>query len=109
MPRPERHLLICANDRGPGHPRGSCAEKGGLKLVGLMKDLIREHGLKDKVLATRTGCLKHCSQGVTAAVYPENVWYRGVTEDDLAEICASHLSSGKPVARLLLPDDAPWE
>ena len=109
MPRPERHLLICANNRGPSHPRGSCGEKGGEKLVGLMKDLIREKGLKDRVLVSRTGCLKHCSLGVTAAVYPDNVWYRGVTEDDLEEICASHLSSGTAVDRLRLPDEAPWE
>ncbi|MBP9945985.1 MAG: (2Fe-2S) ferredoxin domain-containing protein [Vicinamibacteria bacterium] len=109
MPRPERHLLICANNRGPGHPRGSCGEKGSERFVGLMKDLIREKGLKDRVLVSRTGCLKHCSLGVTAAVYPENVWYRGVREEDLEEICASHLKDGISIDRLRLPEDAPWE
>ncbi len=109
MPRPQRHLLICANHRGPGHPRGSCGEKGGEEMVGMVKDLIREKGLKDRVLVSRTGCLKHCSLGVTAAVYPDNVWYHGVKEGDLAEICESHLDRGVIVDRLLLPDDAPWE
>ena len=109
MPRPKRHLLICSNNRGPDHPRGSCGEKGGEKLVGLMKDLLREHGLKETVLVSRTGCLKHCSLGVTAAVYPENVWYHGVREADLKEICESHLRDGVPVDRLLLPEEAPWE
>jgi (2Fe-2S) ferredoxin len=109
MPRPERHLLICSNQRGPNHPRGSCGEKGGETLVGLMKDLIRDRGLKDRVLVSRTGCLKHCSLGVTAAVYPDNVWYRGVRESDLEEICDAHLKNGVPVDRLLLPEDAPWE
>ena len=109
MPRPTRHLLICSNNRGPGHPRGSCGEKGGEKLAGLMKDLIRENGLKDTVLVSQTGCLKHCSLGVTAAVYPENVWYQGVNEADLEEICESHLKAGTPVTRLLMAEDAPWE
>ncbi len=109
MPRPTRHLLICSNHRGPSHPRGSCGEKGGENLAGLMKDLIRENGLKDTVLVSRTGCLKHCSLGVTAAVYPDNVWYQGVIEADLKEICESHLKAGAPVARLLMPEDAPWE
>ena len=109
MPRPVRHLLICSNNRGPDHPRGSCGEKGGEEMVGLMKDLIRENGLKDTVLVSRTGCLKHCSRGITAVVYPDNVWYQGVTEADLREICESHLQSGAPIARLLLPEDAPWE
>jgi (2Fe-2S) ferredoxin len=109
MPRPKRHLLICSNNRGPGHPRGSCGEKGGERLVGLVKDLIRETGLKEQVLVSRTGCLKHCRLGITAAVYPDNVWYQGVTESDLREICESHLAKGEKVARLLLPDEAPWE
>ena len=109
MPRPGRHLLICTNNRGAGHPRGSCAEKGGEKLVGLMKDLIRDRGVKEKVLVSRTGCLKHCSLGVTAAVYPDNVWYQGVKEEDLAEICDTHLVGGAVVDRLRMPEDAPWE
>jgi (2Fe-2S) ferredoxin len=78
-------------------------------MLGLMKDLIREKGLKETVLVSRTGCLKHCSLGITAAVYPENVWYQGVRETDLLEICESHLKGGAPVVRLLMPEDAPWE
>jgi (2Fe-2S) ferredoxin len=74
-----------------------------------MKDLIRESGLKDSVLVSRTGCLKHCSLGVTAAVYPENVWYRGVSEGDLREICERHLKDGQAIERLRMPEDAPWE
>jgi (2Fe-2S) ferredoxin len=73
-----------------------------------MKDLIRENGMKDTVLVSRTGCLKHCSLGITAAVYPENVWYGGVKEEDLKEICDG-LRDGVAVDRLRLPDDAPWE
>jgi (2Fe-2S) ferredoxin len=109
MPTPKRHLLICSNNRGPAHPRGSCGEKGGETFVGLVKDLIRGSGLKETVLVSRTGCLKHCSLGVTAAVYPDNVWYQGVQEADLKEICESHLQHGTPVERLRMPEDARWE
>lgn len=109
MPRPLRHLLICSNHRGPGHPRGSCGEKGSERFVGIMKDLIRERGLKEQLMVSRTGCLKHCSLGVTAVVYPDNVWYQGVSEGDLEEICETHLKKGEVIDRLRLPDDAPWE
>jgi (2Fe-2S) ferredoxin len=74
-----------------------------------MKDLVRDAGLRGDVIVSRTGCLKHCSLGVTVAVYPENVWYARVTGEDLSEICDSHLRDGRPIARLLLPEDAPWE
>ncbi|MBI2202560.1 MAG: Rieske 2Fe-2S domain-containing protein [Candidatus Rokubacteria bacterium] len=33
-------------------------------------------------------------------VYPEDVWYAGVTETDLDEIIASHIIGGAPVERL---------
>lgn len=78
-------------------------------MVGTVKDLLRDMGLRDQVLVSRTGCLKHCTLGVAAAVYPDNVWYQGVAEGDLKEICESHLAQGEPVTRLLMPEDAPWE
>ncbi len=28
-----RHLFVCTNDRGPGHPRGSCASSGGAEVA----------------------------------------------------------------------------
>jgi (2Fe-2S) ferredoxin len=34
-------------------------------------------------------------------VYPEDVWYAGVREEDLPEIVRSHLLEGKPVKRLI--------
>ncbi|MEO8359302.1 MAG: (2Fe-2S) ferredoxin domain-containing protein [Vicinamibacteria bacterium] len=109
MPRPTRHLLICTNDRGKDHPRGSCAEKGSETYIGVMKDLLRKNNLRDTVLVSRTGCLKHCSLGPTAVVYPDNVWYGGVQQKDLEEICELHLKNGEGIGRLVIDDEAPWE
>ena len=60
------------------------------------------------MIVSRTSCLKHCSRGITVAVYPDNTWYSAVTSADLPEICDSHLRDGVPVARLAMPD-IPWE
>jgi (2Fe-2S) ferredoxin len=108
LPKPERHVLVCINSRPPGNPKGSCAEKGSEALFEALKGMIKERGLKDRVIVNRTSCLKHCSRGITVAVQPDNVWYGGVTLGDLEEICASHVEGGKPVERLLMPD-IPWE
>jgi (2Fe-2S) ferredoxin len=35
-------------------------------------------------------------------VYPEGVWYGGVTPEDVAEIAEQHLENGEPVKRLAL-------
>jgi (2Fe-2S) ferredoxin len=60
------------------------------------------------VIVNRTSCLKHCSRGVTVAVYPENVWYAGVTVEDADEIFGRHLEKGETIERLAMPD-IPWE
>ncbi len=108
MPKPERHVLVCLNARPPGNPKGSCAEKGSQALFERLKDMLRERGLEERVIVNRTSCLTHCSHGITLAVYPAGVWYAGVLDADLDEICSSHLAEGRPLERLLMPD-IPWE
>ena len=108
MPVPERHVLVCLNERPPGNPKGSCAAKGAEAVFDLLKAASREPDLDGRVMVNRTNCLKHCSQGVTVAVHPDNVWYAKVGLDDVPEIVRSHLREGRPVARLLMPD-IPWE
>ncbi len=108
MPKPERQVLVCVNSRPPGNPKGCCSEKGSQGLYEAVTKMVRERGLADRVMVNRTYCLKHCSRGPVVAVQPDNVWYAGVTVEDLSEICGSHLEGGHPVARLLMPD-IPWE
>jgi (2Fe-2S) ferredoxin len=108
LPKPERQLLVCVNSRPPGNPKGSCGEHGSQELFDRLKALLRERGLEARVMLNRTYCLKHCSRGPVLAVQPDNVWYAGVSGEDLAEICESHLEGGRPVERLLMPE-IPWE
>jgi (2Fe-2S) ferredoxin len=108
MPRPVRHVLVCLNTRPPGNAKGSCGEKGAESLFERLKVMVKERNLGARVIVSRTSCLKHCSRGITMAIYPENVWYGGVAPGDLEELCASHLEEGSPLPRLLMPD-IPWE
>ena len=108
MAKPERHVLVCLNTRPPGNPKGSCGEKGSEEVFDTLKRMVKERGLAARVIVSRTSCLKHCSRGITIAVYPDNVWYSGVRTSDLDEILASHLVEGRPVERLFMPD-IPWE
>ena len=108
MSEPERQLLVCVNTRPPGNSRGSCAEKNSADLFHELKNLVSERGLANRVMVTRTYCLKHCSRGPVVAVQPDNVWYAAVKPEDLVEIVSSHLEQGRPVERLRMPD-IPWE
>jgi (2Fe-2S) ferredoxin len=54
--------------------------------------------------ANASGCLDACEYGAAIVVYPDNVWYGGVTVDDIDEIIESHLLKDEPVERLRIPD-----
>ena len=52
----------------------------------------------------KAGCLDQCAHGVTVVVYPDAVWYGGVTVEDVDEIIERHVIGGEPVERLVIPD-----
>ncbi len=104
MPKFEKHLFICCNQRPPGSPRGCCDPKGQAELQWIFKQKLAERGLKHRVRANKSGCLDQCEHGPNVVVYPDAVWYGHVTPADVDEIIDSHIIGGKPVARLVLPD-----
>jgi (2Fe-2S) ferredoxin len=100
MPPFQRHVFVCTNVRPAGHPKGCCAEKGSEAVRDALKEQVAKRGLKGSVRANAAGCLDACEHGVSIVVYPENVWYRGVTLQDVDEIVEEHLVNGRPVERL---------
>ena len=101
-------MLVCVNERPPDAPKPSCGPRGGLEVYRQFKDVVRERGVRDRVMVVRTGCLKHCSRGITVAVWPLNVWYSAVTLGDVEEIVDRTVIAGEEVERLRMPD-IPWE
>lgn len=103
MPKPEVQILVCVNERPQGAPKPCCAHRGSLDVYYRFKDRLRELGIRDRAIVTRTGCLKHCSRGITVAVWPFNYWYGGVTLDDVEEILETTVIGGEEVERLRMP------
>ncbi len=104
MARFEKHIFICENVREPGHPRGCCTEKGSKEIRELFKKRLKELGLNSRIRANSSGCLDACEFGPSVVIYPEQIWYGGVTKEDVEEIIQSHLIESVPVDRLLIKD-----
>lgn len=99
MPKPLKHVFVCAQQRPPGHPRGSCSHKGANELLQTFWQEAQKRNA-ETVSITYSGCLGPCDQGANVLVYPEGVLYGKVTKEDVAEIFDKHLIGGEPVERL---------
>ena len=106
MPRYQRQLFVCLNERPPDAPKGCCSAKGSRQVRELLKEGLQARGLSRQVRASAAGCLDACASGPTVVIYPEGIWYGGVTAADVEEIIEKHLVRGEVVERLLIPQYA---
>ena len=100
MPSLQRHVFVCINERAADNPKGCCKLRGGIDVRDRLKAELSSRGLSKIIRANNAGCLDQCEHGVTVVVYPEQVWYGGVTVGDVPEIIERHLFGGVPVERL---------
>src|SRR3989344_9408984 len=91
----KKHVLVCTNEK-PLH----CAEKGGLQLLEAFRQEVKNRSLQSEIYVTKTGCTSQHHCGPTVIIYPDGVWYKEVTPEDVPEIIESHLLNGKIVERI---------
>ncbi len=106
MPKPNKHVFVCAQSRPPGHPRGSCGQNNSNAVFDEFLGALQLRDLMG-VQVTASGCIGPCNMGPNpnVLVYPEGVMYQGVKTEDVASIIEEHLIGGKPVERLLMPEE----
>ena len=99
-----RHLFFCTNQTEDEKP--CCNRHGAKSMHRYAKLRVKEMELHQpgEYRINKASCLGRCDQGPVVVVYPDNVWYTYVDQEDVNEIIDRHLLRGEVVSRLRLKD-----
>jgi len=103
-----RHVFLCIGD-------ACCTCEAGAAAWEALKKALKDRNLSlgHGPLAcyrSKVQCLRVCSGGPVAVVYPEGTWYAGLTAERIPRFVDEHLVNGRPIeewifARNPLPND----
>ncbi len=96
------HVFFCRQQKPGGLT--CCAPRGAAESLAALQREIAAQGLDDEVQVTPCDSIGMCGRGPNMIVYPEGIWYSGVTPEAAVEIVREHFRGGRPVERLVERD-----
>ncbi len=98
------HVFACDQRKPDGLP--CCNGRNATAVIEALRKELVSRGLVDQVQVTVSGSIGLCERGPNWVVYPEGVWYSGITPADVSQIVREHFEQGHPVKRLMNADPA---
>jgi len=98
------HVFFCRQQKPGGLT--CCGARGAAESLLALQAAIAAEGLGEEVQVTTCDSIGLCGRGPNMIVYPEGLWYHGVTPEAAREIVREHFRGGRPVERLLERDMA---
>lgn len=81
------HVFVCTNDRKG--EAASCADKKSQLVSSILKDVVTTKGWKGRVRVSTSGCMGVCARGANVMIYPQKLWFSGVSPEAVGEIVAA--------------------
>jgi (2Fe-2S) ferredoxin len=86
----EKQIFVCTNNAHG--EKASCGDQNGEEIFRQLRETAKKNGLHPKIRVAQAKCLGQCGKGCNIMVYPDNVWYSGVTVNDIPAIAEKYLS-----------------
>jgi (2Fe-2S) ferredoxin len=93
-----RHVFLCVGDACCS----AIGKDGAQAAWDALKDELKRRNLSlatgpAACYRTKVSCMRICAGGPIIVVYPEGIWYGGMTADRIPRFVQEHLIEGKPI------------
>ena len=92
----QKIIFVCVNKREPNEI--CCARRESEAIAAALKARVKALGLSRSVRVSKSGCQDLCAKGPNVMVFPDYVWYRGVTQADVERIVQDAIHGVQPSA-----------
>lgn len=82
---------VCTNCREAGE-RVCCAARDSVAIHADLKQWVKDQKLRRHIRVCKSGCMDRCEEGPNVLLMPDNIWYSGVDQNDLAALKAKLLA-----------------
>ena len=88
----KRKLVVCSGT--------ACVDPGGKKLEPVLKAVLKDRGIEDRVEVEEAVCYGACGHCPMIIVQPDDIFYAELTPANIERIVDEHIIGGKPIPEL---------
>ena len=90
----QKILFVCVNKREPHEV--CCSHRESEAIAVALKARVKALGFSRTVRVSKSGCQDLCAKGPNVMIFPDYVWYHGVTPHDVERIVQETIRDLKP-------------